>query len=273
VFPGTAVVEADRMGHTRFGNLPRSRKWKEVIGLIAAGAGADQIANAIIRAAESGLMAAAHHTGLVEAFWSLTQLTQAAREKDFAAGLRARGFDVPDNPSLPAIMSAVSAAIDRSMPNNKGRTDLGEMAHAAAIETTNRIVTERVSSSLFGVSAQDVQRAFHDLGTVKNFGDLGKRFFGQLTNKVLQSYASRECANHVGQGQRFANLAAKAAFDEAMNVHCRQAAVIVQKFAGEWQSKQNWTNKDIGGITRKHAEGFAHQAMKKMVAELKEGNK
>ncbi len=197
---------------------------------MAAGAGADQIANAVIHAAESGLMAAAHHAGLVEAFWSLTQLTQAAREKDFAAGLRARGFDVPDHPSLPAILAAVSQAVDRSMPNNKGRTDLGEMAHAAALETTNRIVTER-ASSLFGATARDVQRAFRELGTAKNFGELGKRFFGQLTNKVLQFYASRECANHVGPGQRFANLAAKAAFDEAMNTHCRQAAVIVQKFA------------------------------------------
>lgn len=260
------------MGHTRLGYLPRSRKWKEVIGLIVAGAGADQIANAIIRAAESGLMAAAHHTGLVEAFWSLTQLTQAAREQDFAAGLRSRGFNVPDNPSLPAILSAVSQNIDKAMPNNRGRTDLGEMAQSAAIEVTNQIVTGK-ASSLFGATAQDVQRAFRDLGTEKNFSGLGKQFFGHLTNKVLQSYASRECANHIGQGQRFANLAAKAAFDDAMNTHCRQASVIVHKFTGDWQSKQNWKNKDTGGITRKHVEGFAHQAMKKMVAELKEGNK
>lgn len=261
------------MGHTRLGALPRSRKWKEVIGLIAAGADADQIASAIIHAAESNLINAAHHTGLIEAFWSLTQLTQAARERSFADGLRARGFDVPDNPSLPAILSAMSIAIDRAMPNNRGRTDLGEMAHAAAIEITNRLVTERVSGSLFGVTSADVQQAFHDLGSVKRFGELGQLFFGQFTNKIIQSYASRECANHVGAGQRFANLAAKAAFDDAVDLHCRQASVIVQKFAGEWNSKQNWINKDIGGITRKHAEGFAHQAMKKMVAELKEGNK
>jgi hypothetical protein len=259
------------MGHTRLGALPRSRKWKEVIGLIAAGAGAEQIANAVIRAAEGGLMAVAHHKGLVEAFWSLTQLTQAAREKDFAAALRDRGFDVPDHPSLPAILSAVSAAVDRSMPNNNGRTDLGEMAHHAAVEVTNRIVTDRVAS-LFGATAQDVQRAFRDFGTEKNFGELGKRFFGQVMNRVLQFYVSRESANHVGQGQRFANLAAKAAFDEAMDHHCRQASVIVANFAGEWQSKNNWAKKDIGGLTREDAGRFAHVAMRKVVAELKEGN-
>lgn len=56
-------------------------------------------------AAESGLMAAAHHTGLVEAFWSLTQLTQAARPHSLPGCVRR--VDAPDNPSLPAILSAV----------------------------------------------------------------------------------------------------------------------------------------------------------------------
>lgn len=260
------------MGHTRLGPLPRSRKWKEVIGLIAAGAGAAQIANGIIRAAEAGLMAVAHHTGLVEALWSLTQLAQAAREQNFAAGLRARGFNVPDNPTLPVILAAISEKVDRAMPNNRGRTDLGCLAQAAAVEVTNRIVTER-SLSLYGSTTQDIQRAFRELATERNFGQLSKRFFGQLTNKVLQYYASRECANHVGPGQRFANLAAKAAFDEAMETHCRQAAVIVEEFAGDWQSKQSWKKRSAGGITREQVEGFAHKAMKKMVDELKEGNK
>ncbi|MCC6659500.1 MAG: hypothetical protein IT437_01310 [Phycisphaerales bacterium] len=113
-------------------------------------------------------------------------------------------LNVPDNPSLPAILSAVSQNVDKAMPNNKGRTDLGEMAQSAAVEVTNQLVTGK-ASSLFGATAQDVQRAFKELGTEKNFGELGKQFFGQLTNKVLQFYASRECANHVGQGQRFAN--------------------------------------------------------------------
>jgi len=259
------------MGHTRLGNLPRTRKWQEVVGLIAIGAGADQIANAVIRAAEQGLMQAAHHKGLVEAFWSLTQLTAAAREKDFAAALRDRGFNVPNNPSLPAILAAVSDVVDRSMPNNKGRTDLGEMAHSAATETINRIGTER-TQSLFGSTSDDVQRVFRELGTVKNFGDLARRFYGQLMGKVLQFYVSRESANHVGEGQRFANLASKASFDDALSTHCRQASVIVEKFAGEWVSKRTWQNGEVG-ISRSEAEGFAHVAMTKIVAELKEGAK
>lgn len=40
------------MGHVRLGSLPRSRAWKEVVGLITAGADVSQIANATIRAAD-----------------------------------------------------------------------------------------------------------------------------------------------------------------------------------------------------------------------------
>ncbi|MEL6499758.1 MAG: hypothetical protein AAFZ67_11470 [Planctomycetota bacterium] len=261
------------MGHSRLGNLPRTRKWQEVVGLIAIGASFDQIANAVVRAAENGLMATAHHQGLVEAFWALTKLAAAARDADFVEGLRSRGLDVPDHPSLPSILAAVSESIDAGMPNNRGRTDLGEIAQSAAAEAVNSLVTEKTQQhSLFSTTVVDVQRAFHELGTPKNFGELGRRFFGQVMNKVLQFYVSREAGNHVGENQRFANLADKAEFDRALANHCREASVIVARFAGEWRSAHAW-NSGVGGITREEASGFAHVAMKKIVAELKEGAK
>ncbi|MDZ4754591.1 MAG: hypothetical protein SGJ09_06410 [Phycisphaerae bacterium] len=261
------------MGHSRLGKLPRTRKWQEVVGLIAIGAGAEQIANAVIRAAERGLMAVAHHPGLVEAMWSLTQLTAAARDPHvgFVESLRARGFDVPDSPSLPAVLAAIADRIDRSMPNSRGRTDLGEIAQCAAVETVNQIVGQR-TESLFNAGPEQVQSAFRDLGTKKNFGELVRRFFGQATGKVLEAYVSREGANHIGEGQRFANLADKAEFDGALRTHTHEASVIVERFAGDWLSKRNWEN-GPAGISHQEASGFAHRAMQKMVEELKEGAK
>ena len=40
------------MGHIRLGLLPRTRAWKEVVGLIVAGADVSQVAAATINAAE-----------------------------------------------------------------------------------------------------------------------------------------------------------------------------------------------------------------------------
>ena len=79
------------MGHTRLGNLPRTRKWQEVVALIEGGAGCAQVANATITAAERGLNLAAEDKGLVETLWLLTQLPLAARHDDFAGALRSVG--------------------------------------------------------------------------------------------------------------------------------------------------------------------------------------
>lgn len=256
------------MGHTRLGwELPRTRKWQEVVSLIAMGAHASQVANAVIRAAERGMHLASDHAALVEAFWILTQLPVAAREPDFSMALRERGLPVPDNPGLMDIVGVVSEAVDARLPNNKGRTDLGEMAQAAACECIVEAVTKR-TGGLFGVSAFDVKRTMSDMATVKQFGDFARQFYARLTDKVLQYYVCRTTANHVGDGLRFPTLAAKAEFDKALALHCREASKIVERFAGEWFSKTNW-EKD--GINRDDARGFSHVAMQKMVAELKVG--
>ena len=43
------------MGHLRLGRLPRTQKWKEVIGLVDGGGSAAQVADATIDAAEDQL--------------------------------------------------------------------------------------------------------------------------------------------------------------------------------------------------------------------------
>ena len=82
------------MGHIRLGNLPRTRKWQQVVALIEGGAGTAQIANATITAAEHGIKLAAEDKGLVETIWLLTQLPLAAKSEDFGRALQSVGLDV-----------------------------------------------------------------------------------------------------------------------------------------------------------------------------------
>jgi hypothetical protein len=256
------------MGHTRLGDIPRTRKWQEVVSLISGGAGAAQVANGVIRAAEQGLQLTTEHKALVEAFWLLSQLPLAAKKSDLATALRECGLSVSPEPGLMDVVAAVSEAVDARLPNNSGRTDLGEMAQAAASEAIVQVVTER-TQSLFGTTSEDVQAGLAGLGTVKQFGLFAKQFYARLTEKVLQYYVSRVTAGHVGgQELRFQTLAAKAEFDKALTLHCREASKIVEAFAGEWFSKTKWENQ---GISRDDAARFTHVAMRKMVAELKAG--
>lgn len=255
------------MGHIRLGNLPRTRKWQQVVALIEGGAGTAQIANATITAAEKGLKLAAEDKGLVETIWLLTQLPLAARSDNFAQALQSAGLNVSDSPSLMEVIGAFSDAIDKKLANNGGRTDLGEMAQMAASETMAEVIGSR-TQSLFGTTPDDVKNAFSKLATNKQFSTFAKDFFSRLTNKCLDYFVSRAVAHHVGEGRRFRTLAQQGEFTKALGTHSREASKIVEDFSGGWFSKTTWEKK---GISRQDAAGFAHVAMKKIVAELKEG--
>lgn len=255
------------MGHIRLGDLPRTRKWSQVVGLIAGGASAAQVANATITAAERGLASASNDKGLVDTIWLLTQLPLAAKSDNFAASLRKCGLNVSDNPTLIEIVGALSDAIDHRLFNNKGRSDLGEMAQMAAAETISQVIGPRLPR-LFGTTSDDVRDAFAKLATVKQFSTFAKDFFARLMNKCLDFFLSRALSYHVGEGRRFTTLAQQSEFSRALETHCREASRIVEEFSGSWFSKTNWEHQ---GISRKDAGGFTHVAMQKLIAELKEG--
>jgi len=255
------------MGHLRLGDLPRTRKWAQVVGLIEVGAGTAQIANATMTAAEQGFKLAGEDKGLVETIWLLTQLPLAARSSNFADALRKSGLEVSDAPSLMEIVGAFSDAVDARLPNNKGRTDLGEMAQMAAAETLTKVIGTR-TQSLFGTTSEDVQRELSKLATNRQFSVFARDFFSRLTNKCLDYFLSRAFSYHLGEGNRFATLAQQSEFSKALELHCREASRIVEEFSGGWFSKTNW---EKGGISRKEAAGFTYVAMKKIREELKEG--
>jgi hypothetical protein len=238
-----------------------------VVALIAGGAAADQVANAAVRAAERDLRGAGEDKGLVEVVWLLTQLPLVARSQDFAGDLRHLGLTVSDSPGLMELLAAFTDAVDHRLANNSGRTDLGEMAQAAAVEALAKVIGAQ-TTGLFQTTPEQVRSAFAELATVKRFGAFARTFFARLTTKILDYFLSRVLSHDLGEGRRFTTLSQQAEFTQALEIHCKEASLIVEKFAGEWLSKTNW---EKGGIPRTAAGGFAGYAFTKLVDELKEG--
>ncbi len=86
------------MGSHQLEGLPARRPWKHVVGLLGEGAGMaglpdvapgslEAVADATMDASVTGLSRAKGDDGLAYAFYLLTQVTQAARQKDFARAL------------------------------------------------------------------------------------------------------------------------------------------------------------------------------------------
>jgi hypothetical protein len=253
------------MGHSRIGRIPATRKWRQVVSLISAGADVAEVAAATASAAEQTLERAADDPLLRRAFWLLTQIPLAARQPDFAQALRQLGLEVGESPTLGDVCAAAMAALDKLIFKHGRRSDFGEMAQLSLVESLGA-VAGREASDLFGptYAADATRTALGALGTMTQFSVLARDFFARLTRRCLDYFLSRELPNHVGLTARFHSLAEHRDFEQAIDQHCHEATRIIRDFAAEWFSKSNYE----GGIDEAKAGRFAHVAFGKLCSEL-----
>jgi hypothetical protein len=225
------------MGHVRLGVLPKSRKWNQVVDELRLGVNIDEVAASTAGAAEASLEAASSDPVFLHAFWLLTQVPLAARGPGFTDDLRRLGVQVGDHPSLMDVGAAISAAIDRHAREHGRRTDLGEMAQMAAVESLAALVGPNLPS-LFEPNAREVQREIGRFAGGDRFSALAGEFFARLIQRSLDYYLSRELSNHIGAGERFGDDGARSEFDDALGRHCRETARIVEAFAGVVRQKR-----------------------------------
>jgi hypothetical protein len=253
------------MGHVRLGVLPRSRKWDQVVNELRLGVEVAGVAASAADAAEASLHGASSDPAFLHSFWLLTQLPLAARGADFAGDLRRLGVPVPDQPNLMDVVAGFSETVDRHARERGGRTDLGEMAQMAAVESLVALIGPQLPS-LFEPSAGEVQRAMGRFASGDRFSALAREFFARLTQRSLDYFLSRELGSHIGAGERFTDDADRSRFDDALDRHCREASRIVQEFAGGWFGKAVYQGE---GLTPSAVRRFAPVAFKKMRAELR----
>jgi hypothetical protein len=254
------------MGHIRLGwGLPQTRRWVQVVELLDSNADVAAVAAATLDAARKGLEHASDDAALVQSFWLLTQLPRCARDLNYTEALEQVGVNVSGAPSLIGLLGAFSDAVDAHVRQTGGRTDLGEMAQMSAAESLAADIGR--SKSLFGTTSEDVQRSLARLVRPKGFSILARDFFARLTERYLAYFLSRELSKHIGQDQRFPDLAARSAFNEALSLHCRQASRIIKEFSEEWFSSTAFET----GITRENASGFIHVALRKIQDEVAKG--
>jgi hypothetical protein len=251
------------MGHVRLGILPNTRPWQRVVGHIADGASAAVVAAETSRAAVSGLKKARADKGLAQAVFLLSRCALAAREPDFATALGAIQITVPDEPSLFDLTAGFTQAIEKwHTVSVTPKTDLGEMAALAAVEALTKCVGER-STALFP-TGQEVHDATREFSTKLGFAALAHEFYTCLTRRFLLYHLGRELSLHVGENGRFADFEAHTDFVNDLDTHCRETALIVRNYAGEWYDKARFEQ----GITQQQAARFSAYCLKKIQSEL-----
>ena len=251
------------MGHQHLLVLPKTKDWRRVVELIAGHANLADIAAASSRAAERSMIDAADDPAVRQAFFLLTQVPQAARDEDFAGELRRLGLHVGDDPTLIEICGAMMDAIDLFVARLGRRTDFGEIAQLSSVESLHAIAGRELPD-LFNADGIGTQRAIATLGEGKQFSVLARDFFARLTRRHLNFYLSRELSSHVGADRRFSSLHDHEKFEEALDLHCREASRIIKEFAQQWYGK----HLAEGGIDRDLAGRFVAVASAKVRDEL-----
>lgn len=251
------------MGHLRTASLPDTEPWRRVVALVAEGAEVGSVASATMEAAKKGLEKSKGDPGLCHAVHLLTQLVLAARTDNFAGALTLAGINTPSEPTTYDIIGGFSDAIDAHLRRTGGRTDISEMAQVAASECLSAHLKER-SKSLFGTTSAEVQSAVYEASTKQGFSTLAHSFFSRFTQRFLTYHLDRELSNHVGGNGRFSNTSAHNQFNAQLAVHCREAALIVRKFAGGWYSKAHFE----GGISATKSRNFTNYCLTKLRREL-----
>lgn len=189
------------MGHIRLGNLPRTRNWQQVVQAIGERASIQKVATATLSASKRGLEGASQDIGLRYSMWLLTQVAQASRQSDFISSLRQLGLSVPDEPTFHDIVGCFSDAVDERLRHKGVRTDLGEMAQLAAVESLTKMCATQLDT-FFDTTAEDVKASIRQFSTTRGFSQLSHEFFSRLIFRYMSYFLSRELSNHVGANRR-----------------------------------------------------------------------
>ena len=167
------------MGHIRLGELPKSARWREVVGLIESDSrSAERIAGATLVASEDYLRSIRNDPALVRTYWTLVRVMAAARGDDFAGELRRLGLPVEGNTSTISFLAAIADSVRRDGAMAADGSMAGEIAGLAL----RRALMETVgthATSMFGSTLDDIQAAFRAHSTERQFGEVSRRFFGE----------------------------------------------------------------------------------------------
>lgn len=252
------------MGHLRLGTLPQTKKWRAVVGLLAAEAPLSEVAEAAAEASERDLARVSRDSVFQFVSGLLVDLPHKARSPDYHAFMAELGLSSTETTSVPALLAGLGRAVDDMALRGGRGSDAGEMAKAALLESLSVRLRDRLPS-LFKPTPAEIRHALASFSSGQGFALLARDFFARLTYRSLDYFLSRELANRTGEGKRFASDSDRIAFQQDLAQHTFEASKIVEEFAGGWYGKTVWQKKvlDQEAVNR-----FTAYAFKKLRSEL-----
>ena len=248
------------MGHERVGTLPKTQKWRSLVGQIAslAGSGAggsggtstavdvSDIAEQTVRNVGQQFRRAHLDAGVGAAFEYLVLLAAAGRAADPRSVLREHGIEVPDKPTALSFAKVGSSWLAR----NQDSLEYGQMARGAVSDTIGAWYREnRPPQDRLFEPPEDPFGVWRRAGDGAGFCELARLFFANFTERHLNYYLEREASAVLpGFGERDRFGAQLNGHVDGVSQHAFETARIAQSFAAGW-----FTNNTREGVPDREA--------------------
>jgi len=224
------------MGHERIGQLPKSQRWRDIVGGVASSYSdrtmVDSVATDTLRAVRQQFRSAQSDESVVEAFSFLVRAAVATR-----SGQLSQIANRPINSEVTPLSLAI--ALRQHLAGASGDPENAIIAKDAAIDAIGKWYSEdreRSTGSLFDDEKKSAN--WEKLGTGAGFCELSRHFFASFAERYLNFFLDREVASALP------TIAARDVFRKELHghvddvsEHAFETAKITQSFAAAWFNK------------------------------------
>lgn len=254
------------MGHERIGILPKTMRWKKVVGQISYFSSENNniasIAQGTLKNVRKRFENIEQDKGVAAAFQFLVLLSYAAKQSNPKDFLVSKGIQFPDIITPLQIAKAVSRWISQQSESNEYATVAQNAVIDAISEWYQKNNTGQTSFLFSGENPFDVWRKAAD---GSGFCELSRLYFSKFTERYLNYFLEREASENVNSIHNrieFGKELEKHIQD--ISKHAFETSKITQSFAAGWFNKNA---KDTIPSSKK-IQGFLALAFGKMRDEL-----
>ena len=257
------------MGHTRIGQIPKSKAWSDIVALLneeqsSIGLTPEQIsaiADASLLAAEEGFKKTIQDDGVCHSLYIITKILESIATNDSKSRYY---INIEDIKSSREFAFLINRQIRTYLIENNISSDKSELAQRALI---NSILssTRPDQHSLLGDSDNQEKINIKELASKKGFANLSHNFFALYANYYTNFFISKITSYSTGINS-IKNIEELSNFNSQSQKHWNESASIVREFSGTWFAKKVFYEKDLQIGTVK---SFLKTALDKIVAETK----
>ncbi len=254
------------MGHNRLGILPKNHRWKHVIDLLKKEADLPEITRASLHAMLTNFERIPKDAGFNLVLSNIFGFAAGARSGNFQEFLEESGIRLSHEAGPLDIVCGLQNKIDNDLGRQRSRSDPGEIAQNAFVETM--LSTSSAAQSAMFDLGRDA--AINQIGGAlkgKEFAGFMHAFFTKFTSRYMKYYLSRELSNHVGPGKYFESIDRHREFNETLGTYISQVVRIADEFTPGWFSKANYEQ----NLNRESISRYSYIAFKKIISEFKRG--